>query len=249
MFVAASTECFSSLGLPEAIERLADLEYTSVELAIHEDGRQLRPSEVLADLSRAVDLCRRTNRLDVVAFDVNINAQGELYYQQFDAICRLAKRSKVVTITVPASELGTPFNEEVDRLRRLSAIAQMQGVRISLRSQVGRLSEDPDTVVVLCNNVDALGVTLDPSQYLCGPYGLRHMDKLYKYVYHVHLRDSTKDKLQVRVGQGQIEYGKLIANLRRLGYNRALSVNMREMEGVDHNGEMRKIRLLLESLL
>lgn len=249
MFIAASTACFSSLPLPEAISRLDDLEFTSIEIAIHEHGNQLRPSDVLADLPGAIELCRHTHRLSIVAFDVDLDAPGEEYYRQFEAICLLAKKTKVVTITVPASELGTPFNEEVDRLRRLSALAQLQGVRVSLRSQIGRLSEDPDTVVVLCNNVDGLGVTLDPSHYLCGPHGMRNMDKLYKFTYHVHLRDSTKDKLQVRVGQGQIEYGKLIANLRRFGYNRALCVNMHEMDGVDQNGEMRKIRLLLESLL
>ena len=34
MFVAASTECFESLPLARALELLADLEYTSVEVAI-----------------------------------------------------------------------------------------------------------------------------------------------------------------------------------------------------------------------
>ena len=34
-----------------------------------------------------------------------------------------------------------------------------------------------------------------------------------KYVQHVHLRDSTKQKLHVRVGQGEIDYGKLIQQL------------------------------------
>ncbi len=249
MFVAASTACFSSLPLVEAIERLNDLEFTSVEITVHEDGNQLKPSQVLADLSAAVDLCRHTHRLEVVAYDVIQQAHSPDYYDQFRAICELAKKTKVVTITVSASPLGTPFNEEVDRLRYLSSLAQLHGARISLRSQIGTLSEDPDTVVVLCNNVQGLGVTLDPSHYLCGPHGLRHMDKLYKYVCHVHLRDSTKDKLQVRVGQGQIEYGKLINNLRRVDYTRALSIDIREMDGVDQNSELRKTRLLLETLL
>jgi sugar phosphate isomerase/epimerase len=70
-----------------------------------------------------------------------------------------------------------------------------------------------------------------------------------KYVQHVHLRDSTKVKLQVRVGQGQIDYGKLIGQLEKVGYDRALSVHMTPIEGHDHRAEMRKMRLLLESLL
>lgn len=249
MFVAASTECFATLPLKDALERLADLEYTSVEIAIHENGVQLRPSEVHQDVNHAIDVCRNTRRLDVVAYSVQIDAAGNDYYEQFHSICRLAKATKVVTLTVPSGELGTPFNEEVERLRKLVAIATLEGTRVSIKSQVGCLSEDPDTVVVLCDNVDGLGLTLDPSHYIYGSQRTKNYDKLMKYVYHVHLRDSTKNALQVRVGQGEIEYGRLVANLQKVGYNRALSVNITEMEGVDHTAEMRKMRLLLESLL
>jgi sugar phosphate isomerase/epimerase len=249
LFVAASTECFYELPLADCLERLADLEYTAVEVAVHEDGPQLRPSEVAADVTAAIELCRNTRRLDVVAYSAQFTAEGEEYYDQFRAVCRVAKATKVVTVTVPSGELGTPFNEEVERLRKLVAIAVHEGVRVSIKSQVGRLSEDPDTVMVLCDNVDGLGLTLDPSHYLSGPHRAKNFEKLYKYVYHVQLRDSTKDRLQVRVGQGEVEYGRLIGNLRKHGYQRALSVSITEMDDVDHMAEMRKMRLLLESLL
>jgi sugar phosphate isomerase/epimerase len=185
----------------------------------------------------------------VVAYDVQIEAPGEAYYEQFGAVCKLAKATKVVTITMPSCELGTPFNEEVERLRKLVALATQEGVRVSIKSQVGRLSEDPDTVVVLCDNCKGLGLTLDPSHYICGPHSNKNIEKLMKYVYHVHLRDTSKKQLQVRVGQGEVEYGRLITQLERVKYNRALSVNITEMPEVDHSSELRKLRLLLESLL
>jgi sugar phosphate isomerase/epimerase len=134
-------------------------------------------------------------------------------------------------------------------LRKLVSIATNEGVRVGIKSQVGRLSQDPDTVVVLCDNVKGLGLTLDPSHYICGPHAGRSIDKLMKYVYHVHLRDTKKDQLQVRIGQGEIEYGRLIQQLQKVSYNRSLSVNITEMPDVDHQVEMRKMRLLLESLL
>ena len=249
MFVAASTECFRDLSLPLALERLADLEYTSVELTLFEDSGQLRPSQVAADVEAAAAICRNTQRLDVVAFDTRITAEKAAHYEQFTTICRLAKTTKVVTITVPSAELGTPFNEEVEHLRRLVDIATLHGVRVGLKSQVGRLSQDPDTVMVLCDNVKGLGLTLDPSAFIFGPYQGRSIDKVMKYVYHLQLRDTNKKAFQVRVGQGDIEYGRLITQMQKLGYNRALSVNITEQEGVDHVGELRKLRLLLESLL
>ena len=170
-------------------------------------------------------------------------------YEHFTAVCKLAKAVKVVTITVPSAELGTPFNEEVEHLRKLVAIAENEGVRVAIKSQIGRLSEDPDTVCVLCDNVKGLGLTLDPSHYICGPYYNRGYDKLFKYVYHTQLRDTSKKELQVRVGQGEIEYGRIVQQLERQKYNRALSINITEMEGVDHATELRKLRRLLESLL
>jgi sugar phosphate isomerase/epimerase len=249
VFVAATTECFLGLSLPLAIERLADLEFTSVELAVFEDADQLKPSQIAADVEAAVAICRNTQRLQLAAFDVRVTAQKDEHYEQFRALCRLAKATKVVTLTVPSAELGTPFNEEVEHLRRLVDIATLHGVRVGLKSQVGRLSEDPDTVMVMCDNVKGLGLTLDPSAYIFGPYQGRSIDKLMKYVYHLQLRDTNKKAFQVRVGQGDIEYGRLIHQLQKLKYHRALCVNIAEQDDVDHIGELRKLRLLLESLL
>jgi sugar phosphate isomerase/epimerase len=249
VLVAASTECFLDLSLGQALERLADLEYTNVELVMFEDANHLKPSQVLADLEAAAQICRNTQRLDVVGFDVRITAEKDAHYEQFTAVCKLARGAKVVTLTIPSAELGTPFNEEVEHLRRLVDIATAHGVRIGMKSQLGRLSEDPDTVENLCDNVKGLGLTFDPSVYIYGPAQGRNSDKLMKYVYHVHLRDTNRKAFQVRVGQGEIEYGRLIHQLQKFKYNRALTVNITEMPEVDHAGELRKLRLLLESLM
>lgn len=249
MLVAATTECYPNLPLKQAIIKLSDLEYTNVEIAIHQQGNQLKPSDVAVDLEQAIATCRDTERMDVVAYSVEIDAPGEEYYEQFAAICRLAKATKVVTLTVPSGEIGTPFNEEVERLRKLVYLAELEGVRVAIKSQLGRLSQDPDTVTVLCDNVKGLGLTLDPSPYICGPHQGKSIEKLMKYVYHVHLRDTKKDAFQVRVGHGEVEYGKLVMSLQKVGYDRALSVHIQETPGVDHMIELRTLRLLLETLL
>ena len=249
MFVAASSECFPKLSLDSVFHRLVDLEYTSVEIAVHEHGGQLKPSQVLADLEKAIALCRETRRLTIAAYSIDIDAPEELYYKQFMACCKLAKATKVVAVVAPAAELGTPFNAEIERLRKLVSIAGQEGVLVGVKTETGRVTQDPDTAVVLCDNVKGLGLTLDPSHYIFGPHAGGSYDHLMKHVYHIHLRDTTRDRLQVRVGQGQVEYGRLISQLARVNYNRALSVHFAEMDDVDHSGELRKMRLLLESLL
>ena len=126
MFVCASTECFPDLE-PQGRrpgDSSIDLEYTAVELDPARDraGRLApKPSEV-ARRTRPGDLhlCRarpmRMDRRRAVAS--RSPPTGDAYFQQFESICKLAKAIKVVSLVVPSSsELGTPFNEEIERLQ------------------------------------------------------------------------------------------------------------------------------------
>ncbi len=248
VFVAASTECWPGMELEEAIEVLIDLDFTAVEIAIHESGT-IKPSEILKDPDRAVQMLRHTHRLDISAYSLELESTGDQHYQDFEQFCRIAKTTKVVNITVPSGEHGTPFNEEVERLQKLVSIGESEGIRVSVRSQMGCLSDDPDTLMVLCNNVDGLGIALDPSVYICGNSKGKSLDKILKFVCNVLLRDSRPDAFQVSVGQGEIDYGKIVTQLERDKYDRALTVHMQPMEGLDHRVEMRKIRRLLETLM
>ncbi len=249
MFVAASTDCFPELSLDAALAKLVELEFTRVEFAVREHGNQLKPSQVQANLEKAVQALRETHRLKPVALVVDIDAPRGEYYPQFTACCKLAKATGVVSVTVPAAVLGTPFNEEIERLRELVRIAADESVLVSVNTAAGHMTEDPATAVVLCDNVKGLGITLDPSHYICGSHAGANYDNLIKHTYHVRLRDTSKDNLQVRIGQGQIEYGRLINQLNKVNYARGLTVQIVEQEGVDHLAELRKLRLLLESLL
>jgi sugar phosphate isomerase/epimerase len=249
VFVAASTACFPDLSLDDALSRMVDLEYTRVEIALSEQNKELKPSWVTEQFDDAVARCRQLHRLTPVAFSLDIAGEGDEYYRQFAACCRLAKAVKVVCVVVPGAELGTPFNAEVERLRDLVALATTEGVVVGLKTEAGRVTQDPDTIVVLCDNVKGLGVTLDPSHFVYNKPNPVCYDQLLKYVSHVQLRDTSTSQFQVRVGQGSIEYGRIIAQLAQVGYDRALSVVIQPLPDIDHAAELRKLRLLLDSLL
>ena len=249
MFVAATCRCFAQLPLEAAMQQLVELEYTAVEIMIHHDGGHIQPSAVLADPEHVVALCRQTHRLTPVALSVDIEAPEPEYSRQFAACCRLAKAIKVVTVTVRSAELGTPFNAEIERLRKMVSLAAPEGVRVGLLTEVGRMTENPETALVMCNNVKGLGITLDPSHYIFGPHGGANYEQLLKHIYHVRLRDTSKDQLQVRIGQGDVEYGRLVNQLNKVRYDRALCVDLMQTPELDQLTEMRKMRLLLESLL
>lgn len=236
------------MELREAIEVLTDLEFTAVEIALHETGK-IKPSELIEDCEHSALFLRSSHRLDISGYSVELASTGDQHYEDFAKICHIGKLTKVVNITVPSAEHGTPFNEEVEHLQRLVKVGDEEGVRVSVRSQLGCLSDDPDTLMVLCNNVDGLGITLDPSVYVAGPAKAKSLDKILKFVCNVHLRDTRPDAFQVSVGQGEIDYGKLATQLARDRYDRALTVHMVPMEEHDHRVELRKLRRLLETLM
>jgi sugar phosphate isomerase/epimerase len=234
----------------EVLPTLVDLEFTAVELPMRETGQTwCKPSLAAESLERAYDCFRDTHRLSIAALAVEPSGDKATYYAQFAACSKLAKLLRVVPLVVPAAELGTPFNEEIERLRELTRIASLDGCLVALRTEIGCMTEDPDTAVVLCNNVKGLGLSLDPSHYLAGPRQGRDYAKVMPHVYHVRLRDSTKSSVHVRVGQGEVDYGKLISQLEKVGYQRALCVDTPPLGDFDHRSELRKIRLLLDSLL
>lgn len=248
MFVCVSTECFPEMPLAKAMERLAELEFTAVELDVHQSGGHLTPEQVAADPEAAIAACSDLQRLRPVAVSF-IAPETAALYDHFTACCRLAKSLGVVTMVVESSELGTPFNGEIERLRNMVAIASTLGAVVAVKTSSGRMTQDAETTASLCRNVPGLGVTLDPSHFIFGHKKATSWEPILKYVVHVHLRDSRPDVFQVRIGQGNVEYGKLVAQLERVGYARGLCAHLPPMEGVDQVAELRKMRLLLESLL
>lgn len=250
MIVCVSIESFPGQPREEVLPTIVDLEFTSVELPLHEQGTSwVKPSVVLSQPDQALDACRSTQRLSIGAFSIEQQSEGDRYYEEFAACAKMAKALKVVPLIVPAAELGTPFNAEIERLRELVRIASMEGCLVALKTQIGCMTEDPDTATVLCDNVKGLGLSLDPSHYITGPRQGRDFSKVMPYVTHVQLRDSTKNEMHVRVGKGEIDYGRLVSQLAHEKYDRALTVHMPPIEGLEHRAELRKLRLLLESLL
>jgi sugar phosphate isomerase/epimerase len=247
VFVCVSTESLPDLPLAEALEKLAELEFTAVELDVKEGGH-LEPARVASDPESAISACKNLQRLRPVAVAFSAPETPEVY-DRFAACCRLAKQLGVVTMVVDSSELGTPFNGEIERLRQLVAIASHLGAVVAVRTSADRMTQDAETTASLCRNVPGLGVTLDPSHFIYGHKKAASWEPIIKYVAHVHLRDTKPEMFQVRVGQGNVEYNKLVLQLDRVGYKRALSAHMPPLEGTDQAAELRKMRLLLESLL
>lgn len=247
MYVAATTRAFSDLTFGETLQQIEDLEFDRFELCLNEQGAEWTLSAVADRPDEHVQQLKELTRLTPVAIYIN----GDVDRLPFQNICRFAKLSKITQLTIPASATGAPYNTEIDRLKDLVAIANQESVLVSLKTQSGTLTEDPHTAAELCQNVKGLWLTLDPSYYMRSTAQSCEYDILLPHVSHTHLRDSTPNEVQVPTGLGEVDYNRLISQLNKLGYKRALSVDLiPELTAQETRGlEFRKLRLLLESLL
>jgi sugar phosphate isomerase/epimerase len=258
MFVACSTLCFSSAPLESALRHIAELEFDKIELAVVEGGKHLRPSEVAENPELAIHRLRHGPSLTPAALSldfggIDADATNPVFRKRFEAMCRMAKPLTVAVLSIAASPLGTSFDDEVKRLTTLAGYAMREGLVLAVETHSQTLTSDPAAAVALCEAVPGLGLTLDPSHYIQGPHGGRDFDVVYPYVQNVHLRDTGKgpDEFQVRIGQGEVEYGRIVNLLERHGYDRGLTVAILDdpASSFDIEVEVRKLKLLLESLL
>ncbi len=173
--------------------------------------------------------------------------------KRFDGLCRFAKSLNIAVMTFDAAPIGTPVADEVRRLGPLVSYANCEGLVLALLTHARALTGDPQIAVELCRALPGLGLTLDPSHYLQNPTPNVDYDAVFPFVQNVHLRDTGvgPGDFQVRVGQGQIEYARIVNLLQRHGYDRALTVAIvdREDNPFDREVEVRKLKLLLETLI
>jgi sugar phosphate isomerase/epimerase len=254
VYVACSTLCFARHPLDRALRTIAELGFSKVDVAIQARGPHLTPADVEKDVAKAAQAIRIGPGLTTAAFNVEIEAPDQsAYLRQFEAVCKLARQSAVATLTIPAAPSGANLELEVERLGELVRIASADGLVLTVETRVGTVTENPDAAVDLCERVEGLYLTLDPSHYVCGPHQGRNYDQVFPYVRHVHLRDTgrTPDKMQVRVGQGEIEYSRIVSQLERCHYDRLLTVEIVDVPELPFpmETEVRKLKYLLESLV
>lgn len=248
MIVACSTLCFARHKLDDALRVIREMHFTKADLALHAAGPHLRPADVVGEVGKLAQRLKASN-VPFAAFHLEFEPfDGPEVREQLKAVCRLARLLAVPVLTVAAAPTGSDVNAEADRLGAWVKTAEGDGVILSVETRAGTLTESPAAAIELCKQVPGLGLTLDPTQYLfAGGY-----DAVYPYVRHVRFRDSGSgpNQYQVRIGQGEIEYGKIISQLERCGYDRTLTVDVRDIPDCPFpiDSEVRKLKFLLESM-
>lgn len=253
MYVACSTLCFCRLSLDDALRTIREMQFAKADLAIHAAGPHLTPEQIIADWTKVTQRLKAGN-LPLAAIHLDLgDVAPTVARDQLRAVARLARVSATPLLTVPAAPVGSDFDAEVTRLRDWVKITEAEGVMLTVETHLATITADPLGAAELCRRVPGLGLTLDPSHYHASPHGAVDYDALFPHICHVRLRDTghTPEEFQTRVGQGDIEYGRIIAHLERCQYDRSLTVDVRDVPDSPFpvEPEVRKLKYLLESLV
>lgn len=256
MFVACSTLCFARMPFDQAMRRMSDLEFDRVEYVFGGDSvhNELDPAWIVENKEEALQKIRTTSGLMPSSFDIRFKTQDvEEQKRQFDVLCWVAKNMMVAVVSIEPMPQGTPLEAEQKRLRELQAIAARYGVVLTLSTVSHGCTSDPTDTVAICRAIPGLALTLDPSHYINGPFQSASFDEVFPYVQNTRLRDTGRKPgdFQMKIGQGEIDYNRIMGQLQRQGYRRGLVVAIEDREENSFNteSEIRKLKLVLESLL
>ena len=152
-----------------------------------------------------------------------------------------------------AAPRGTPIDDEVKRLSSLASNAVPQRPGAGPADPLRDVDRRPSGRRRVVPGRPGIGAHAGPQPLPSGPEPRRRFRLRFPYVQNVQLRDTGTGpgEFQVRVGQGKIDYARIVNMLQRHGYNRALTVTIidRLENPFDREVEVRKLKLLLETLI
>lgn len=249
MFVAASTNCFPDVPISKSLQKLAELDFRAAEIVVGYKPCNLNPEWISQDPQGVLRLCMSQRQVTPFALFMDIPVDDPQYYVVFERCVRLCQALKAVTLIVKSSPTGSPYNEEFERLRKMTRYGLGAGVVVSLLTERDTISGSVDSLMSLCKGSPELTVALDPSHFIYGYKKPINYDAIIPKVSHVRLRDTTDKEFQVQIGQGALEFSKLVGQLHKSGYRRALCIDLATLPNTNPESELRKMRLLVESNL
>jgi L-ribulose-5-phosphate 3-epimerase len=155
---------------------------------------------------------------------------------------------------IPENPNDPDYRSLVSSLRYLVQYCRGRGVNFLFETG----QETPVTILRAIEDIglDNIGVNLDPANLILYGKGnpVDALDVFGRYVRGVHAKDGlypTSGRLlgrEVALGEGKVDFPRLVAGLKRLGYRGALTIE-REISGPEQERDILKARDLLAGLI
>jgi len=217
------------------LQLIAELGFTSVDVALFSGYSVLSPEVVLADPKRAADsLLRATSsrnlsitgtfgipdmglvRMSVNSPDPN---ERELAAKFFTDLLDFTVRVGCdhLTLLPGTTHPGEPLEQSLERCVtelgwRVDAAAAA-GVRFAIEPHTGSILENPANALLLVQAVPGLTLRLDYGHFVCAGVDQLDVDALIPYATVLDCRGGRPGKVQTRLADNQIDFARIVGQL------------------------------------
>ncbi len=255
--LSCSDYTFPLLSHDHALDLVAMLGFTAVDIGLFEDRSHLWPSRVFLDLEQNAHALRRKlcNRglkladlflqtaLEFVSAapnhpDAAVRSRSrELFVQacEFTAQCGgghiTALPGALFGSEPAASSLARCVEELSWRVRQ----AREFGLVFSVEAHLGSIAPTPGDALALVRAVEGLTLTLDYTHFIKQGYTDANVEPLIAHASHFHARGAAPGQLQTAVKDSTIDYRRVVRCMREKGYTGCICIEYTWSEWEDCN--------------
>lgn len=248
---SCSTLVKAKQPLEPALKTVADLGFKYADVMCLSWTPHVNVDALVKDFeteAARVEKALADNKLKVsnLTFDAVETKPFDEYKTRFAAVVKLAVRLKAPLINIMAPSAKSDWADQVAKLKVIHKIAADQGIKLTLETHTGQLTEHPADAEKLCKEIPGLGLTLDPSHYYAGPNQGKSFDNLYPYVMNTGFRAGGMkwEDIQMKWGDGPIDFATIVRKLEARGYKGYYVVEY--LEGLGKNDSVESSKLFLE---
>ncbi len=251
MKLGYSTNAFTQCGLVEALEKIADLGFSGVEIMC--DQPHLYPPEYdAAQLERLRDLLKK---LDLCVTNLNsftLFAVGNTYLPSWIESDPQRRQIRVshtrqclqIARTLGCKNISVPPGGPLDGQSRDEAmalfhkgleevipLAEELKVKLLVEPEPDLLIERSAEFISFIKDVrsPAVGINFDIGHFFCaGERPEAAFEDLFEWVGHVHVEDIGQSRIHHHLvpGDGAIDFGAVFSAMKRLGYDGDMSLEL-----------------------
>jgi sugar phosphate isomerase/epimerase len=231
---------FPLLSHPHALDLIANLGFTGVDIGLFDQRSHLWPSKEFKNVpTSARKLKRALADRGLVAADVFLQMMPDFtpFAINQPSAARRRKARDWFQRTLEYAEAvgckhvttlpGVVFAEEgrdaslarsADELAWRVAQSQDAGLIFGTEAHVGSIVTTPEETTDLVRRVPGLTLTLDYTHFTRAGISDRSIEPLVPHASHFHMRGACRGRLQCNLKQNTIDYPRLVAAMARSGY-------------------------------
>lgn len=259
MAIACSTAVFCRSKLEDALAGIQRLGFSQIDLLLIDGWVHVNTTDLAQDYENTaarVDALLARYDLTPIAFNAGVSPLLHDRSQEgcarreaeVKALLRFMDHCRVSVAAVqprnpdPHRPRDQALRDSASTMRDMVEMAAGTGVVFALECHAGSIVETMDEVKEMMRLVPELRFAYDPTHFVMNGIALPDTLPLMEKSVQVHLRDAAPGAMQSRFGQGAVDFGWILTQLRARDYRGHFSIEYLEQEGHDLSADVLGLR-------